>query len=35
MSTPNEAYGQIESEALPMIANLFMSHFGNTSDPRA
>jgi hypothetical protein len=35
MSKPNDAYGQVASEALPMIASLFMSHFGNTSDPRA
>jgi hypothetical protein len=35
MSSPNQAYGQIESEALPMIASLFMQHFGNTNDPRA
>lgn len=35
MSNPNAAYGQIASTALPMIANLFMSHFGKTNDPQA
>ena len=35
MSSPNQAYGQVASESLPMIAGLFMHHFSNTSDPRA
>ncbi len=35
MSNPNDAYGQVASEALPMIASLFIHHFGATSDPQA